>query len=162
MEKFAMANPAKKSVWTPQDYQLIFMGAFEALGITNLSMAKSLAEECETLEQALHACKAMKYALVNDALEPFPGAIHRAFDSVRHEKVREGDTIPCSYEGCASELATAYSMGQNRMGVARQCEEQGILAALVLTTLPDRLRTQFLADMKAIAGETEPEESEEG
>ncbi len=64
---------------------------------------------------------------------------HTTMNSVTHEHV-------------ASELARAYIDGDDntRRHIAATCEEQGILAALVVLAIPETERSQFIRDMHAV------------
>jgi hypothetical protein len=58
---------------------------------------------------------------------------------------------PVIHDQAASDLARDYVTGDDatRQQVAATCEEQGILAALVVLTLPDALRPGFVRAMQA-------------
>lgn len=56
-----------------------------------------------------------------------------------------------THETAASQMAEAYIRGdaEERLRIARECEEQGILAALVAGRLrPEGLETEFIGTMK--------------
>jgi hypothetical protein len=56
-----------------------------------------------------------------------------------------------TYETTAAELARDYATGDDvtRRHIAETCEEQGILAALVILALPGELRSGFIDTMRA-------------
>jgi hypothetical protein len=58
---------------------------------------------------------------------------------------------PVTHEQAASELATDFATGDDatRRQIAATCEEQGILAVLVVLALPDALRPGFVRAMQA-------------
>jgi hypothetical protein len=64
---------------------------------------------------------------------------------------------PVTHEQAASELATDYATGDEatRHAIAATCEEQGILAALVVLALPDALRPGFVRAMQAVVAAAE-------
>ena len=56
-----------------------------------------------------------------------------------------------THETAASRLAEAYVKGdaEQRLDIARECEEQGIIAALVAARLrPEGLEAEFIGAMK--------------
>jgi hypothetical protein len=61
-----------------------------------------------------------------------------------------------THEQAASELARAYvAAGEMvRIQIAATCEEQGILAALVVLALPEPLRAGFISAMQAPLAES--------
>jgi hypothetical protein len=62
---------------------------------------------------------------------------------------------PTTHEQAAAELARDYAAGDDvtRQRIAGTCEEQGILAALVVLALPSELRPGFLRAMQAAVAE---------
>jgi hypothetical protein len=58
---------------------------------------------------------------------------------------------PITHEQAATELARDYTTGDDatRQQIAATCEEQGILAALVVLALPAALRPGFVRAMQA-------------
>ena len=61
------------------------------------------------------------------------------------------ENAPTSHEEAAAGLARDYEAGDEttRQQIAATCEEQGILAALVVLALPDALRPGFVRAMQA-------------
>lgn len=58
---------------------------------------------------------------------------------------------PVTHEQAATELARDYLTGDDctRAAIAATCEEQGILAALVVLSLPEEHRRGFVRAMQA-------------
>jgi hypothetical protein len=58
---------------------------------------------------------------------------------------------PTTHEHAAADLARDYAAGDDatRRQIAATCEEQGILAALVVLALPETLRAEFVRTMQA-------------
>ena len=62
---------------------------------------------------------------------------------------------PTPHEHMAAELACDYASGDEatRRAIAATCEEQGILAALVVLELAPELRPGFIAAMRSTIAE---------
>jgi hypothetical protein len=61
------------------------------------------------------------------------------------------ENAPTSHEQAAAGLAGDYEAGDEtaRLQIAAICEEQGILAALLVLALPEALRPEFVRAMQA-------------
>ena len=74
----------RESAFGRREFELAYLAAFAAIGVTASDMARELAELTHTPNDLVDACRAMTLAVRGPGmLEHFPGAVHRALDVLR-------------------------------------------------------------------------------